>query len=392
MSKGLYKGIASEADLVLLKVQDDEGRITTENLVKALQWVLENHEFYNIRVVNMSVYDDCSVSYKASLVDQLAEELIGKGVVVVAAVGNKEDGEIKPPGNSLNVIAVGGIDDGNCIDGSATSLYHSTYGYTTDGLVKPELVANAIWIAAPILPGTKEKTEAEMLHRLLTLTDIQLQQAFEKNDVVLKEKINLDSILYSQPVAGLIRNAIKLRIRDTKYFHPDYMHVDGTSFAAPLVTAVIAQLLEVEPTLTPMQIRTILFSTAKPFHDLPIERQGFGYVQPRKAVMKAMKKGVVADLHCSPCINHLRNTIEFYIQHDWASQVALAGTFNKWSSDMLLLEHGRNGIWKIEIPMLPKGRYTYKFFVDENIWIEDVCNPFREPDGMNGWNSVLEVN
>ncbi|HEY0679932.1 MAG TPA: S8 family serine peptidase, partial [Chitinophagaceae bacterium] len=109
MSKGLYKGIASEADLVLLKVQDDEGRITTENLVKALQWVLANHEFYNIRVVNMSVYDDCSVSYKASLVDQLAEELIGKGIVVVAAVGNKEDGEIKPPGNSLNVIAVGGI-------------------------------------------------------------------------------------------------------------------------------------------------------------------------------------------------------------------------------------------------------------------------------------------
>jgi len=37
----LSKGIASDAELVLIKVQDDEGRITTENIAKALEWVLK---------------------------------------------------------------------------------------------------------------------------------------------------------------------------------------------------------------------------------------------------------------------------------------------------------------------------------------------------------------
>ena len=44
---------------------------------------------------------------------RLAEQLVEEGIVVVAAVGNDENGVIKPPANSLNVIAVGGIDDDN---------------------------------------------------------------------------------------------------------------------------------------------------------------------------------------------------------------------------------------------------------------------------------------
>jgi len=33
----------------------------------------------------------------------------------------------------------------------------------------------------------------------------------------------------------------------------------------------------------------------------------------------------------------------------------------------------------------------YKFFIDERMWAEDIENQFREPDGVTGWNSVLEV-
>ena len=35
--------------------------------------------------------------------------------------------------------------------------------------MKPELLANAIWIAAPILPEHKRTTEAEALYRLLQI-------------------------------------------------------------------------------------------------------------------------------------------------------------------------------------------------------------------------------
>ena len=86
-----------------------------------------------------------------------------------------------------------------------------------------------------------------------------------------------------------------------------------------------------------------------------------------------------------------QKTIGFYVQHDCASQISLAGSFNHWAQDVLLLEPGKNGLWKIEIPMLPAGRYQYKFFVDDRSWIEDVNNPYREPDGFSGFNSILII-
>ena len=93
----------------------------------------------------------------------------------------------------------------------------------------------------------------------------------------------------------------------------------------------------------------------------------------------------------SPRINKTKKTIEFYIHNDCAQQISLAGSFNHWAQDVLLLEPGMNGIWKIEIPLLPAGKYQYKFFLDDTMWMEDVDNPYREPDGHSGFNSVLLV-
>jgi hypothetical protein len=55
------------------------------------------------------------------------------------------------------------------------------------------------------------------------------------------------------------------------------------------------------------------------------------------------------------------------------------------------MEPANNGLWKIEIPMLP-WKISYKFLIDKHHWMEDIDNPFREPDGFNGFNSVLIVN
>ncbi len=387
LSNGLYKGIASDAELVLLKVQNEEGHIPTKNICKALQWVLQNHEAYNIRIVNMSLGDDTIESYKASAVDQLAEQLIEKGIVIVAAVGNDENGTVKPPANSLNVIAVGGIDDENMLGDVNTKLYHSSYGKTQDELMKPELVAHAIWIAAPILPGTKEQHESETLHYLLKLDDEKLK--YELPDLFGKTQLD-NSVLQTGDVYYL-RNTIVKRIQTCKYISPAYMHVDGTSFAAPIVSSVIAQLLEVNPSLTPSDVRTILFSTAQRLENLNAVRQGFGCVQPRKAIIKVLKKELISKTNGTPYVNHLKRTIEFYTQVDYASQVSLAGSFNDWAQDVLLMEPGINSLWKIEIPILPAGQYQYKFFVDEKIWMEDVCNPYREPDGFAGFNSILKI-
>ena len=43
-------------------------------------------------------------------------------------------------------------------------------------------------------------------------------------------------------INNFIQQSIVQRVQSCKFISSDYMHVDGTSFAAPIVTAVIAQL------------------------------------------------------------------------------------------------------------------------------------------------------
>lgn len=386
LSNGLYKGIASDSEVVLLKVQNEAGTITDENIAKALKWVLANHKTYGIRVVNISVGANAVLAYRLSEIDLAVEKLTEQGIVVVAAVGNDEKEMIKPPANSPNVIAVGGIDDGNNLESPINGLYHSTYGQTSDGLMKPDLLANAIWIAAPILPGTKEQQESEILHQLLLLPDGELKSAVTK----ISNEIHIEASVYKESPEK-IRAALIKRIQTCKYISSHYMHVDGTSFAAPIVSSIIAQVLEVNPQAGPVTIRELLFSTAKRIKSLPALRQGYGIVSPRKAVLKAMQREALLRPTSSPQINSSQKTISFFIHHDCASQISLAGSFNNWAQDILLMEAEKNGLWKIEIPMLPAGRYQYKFFVDDKTWMEDVYNPYREPDGFSGFNSILVI-
>ena len=385
-SNGLYKGIASDAELVLIRVQDNAGHISTENIVKALHWVLLHHREYGIRIVNMSLGDDVAVSYKESEVDKLAEALIAEGITIVAAVGNDENGTVKPPANSLNVIAIGGIDDDNKLDHSWTA-YHSSYGKTVDELMKPEMVAHAIWISAPILPGTGEAKEAAILYELVNTADSLL--AGKLRETIHHTKLATKVANTTDTTA--IREIIVNRIQQCKYIAPHYMHVDGTSFAAPIVTAVIAQLLEINPQLTPAAIRHILFSTSKRISHLAAERQGFGMVQPRKALLQVLKRETISKTYECPQVDKQRQSIAFIVHNDIATQISLAGSFNQWAPDTLLMESHKNGLWKIEIPLLPPGRYQYKFCIDDHLWIEDTDNPFREPDGIAGFNSVLIV-
>jgi serine protease AprX len=387
LSNGLYKGIAGDAELILLKVQDANGKISNEHIETALEWVLENYTQYDIRIVNISLGADDAVSYKQSRIDQLAEQLVQKGITVVAAVGNDECGLIKPPANAPSVIAVGGLNDENNIESEAVNLYHSTYGLTIDSLVKPDLVAPAIWIAAPILPGTNEQLESETLHYLLQQEDETLPGTLHK----LIDKTQLDRQLLNYNDIQSIRDAISTRIQTCKYISPHYMHVDGTSFAAPIVSSVIAQLLQAQPDLTPAEIRQIVYSTAERLEQFPAQRQGFGVIRPKRALLKVLKQQPSVQLFNSPMIDVTRKTISFHVQHDCAEQVALAGSFNHWAKDVLLMEPEKNGAWRIEIPMLPAGKYQYKFFVDQKRWLEDINNPYREPDGFSGFNSILLI-
>lgn len=144
------------------------------------------------------------------------------------------------------------------------------------------MVANDIWIAAPILPGIPEKTTAEILHELVAMSDDDLQ--FINPDLLKKTGINHD--FYKTNGVTFLRSQIISQIQTTKFFTVAYMHVDGASFAAPIVSEVIAQLLQAQPLLTPRQIRRALFNSAKRISGIPVEQQGYGYIQPKIALLK----------------------------------------------------------------------------------------------------------
>ena len=87
-SLGHHAGIAPDAALVALKVLDAQGRGTISNAIAALDWVLANHQQYNIRVVNLSVGAAVRESYWTDPLTLAAKRVADAGVVVVTAAGN----------------------------------------------------------------------------------------------------------------------------------------------------------------------------------------------------------------------------------------------------------------------------------------------------------------
>jgi len=59
-------------------------------------------------------------------------------------------------------------------------LYHSNFGKTADGLIKPEIIAPAMFVAAPILPETKDYEIAETLSILASAPDYSFQNLLQE--------------------------------------------------------------------------------------------------------------------------------------------------------------------------------------------------------------------
>jgi len=89
----------------------------------------------------------------------------------------------------------------------------------------------------------------------------------------------------------LLRQLITIKLREGNVINHYYKYVDGTSFAAPIVSSIVACMLEANPRLTPQQIKRILISTAERVPSIAVERQGWGVVGARAAVEAALKTG-----------------------------------------------------------------------------------------------------
>jgi serine protease AprX len=281
LSNGFYRGLAPNADVVLVKLART-GRIRDDDIGSGLRYVLENRDRHKIRVVNISAGGDAEKSYLNDPLSELVDECVRQGITVVCAVGNAghlPNHPIFPPASGPSTIAVGGLDDQNSLNRARRGMYRSSYGPTIDGLQKPELIAPSIWVPAPILPNTPTAQQAELLNELDNASDDRLHEIITEHDGVDAE---LDAAL-DRPVHS-IRQIITLKMRRENVITPHYKYVDGTSFSAPIVSSLVAQMLEANPSLTPQQVKRILIDTAERLPNYEVDRQGWGVIEARRAV------------------------------------------------------------------------------------------------------------
>ncbi|HVF64542.1 MAG TPA: S8 family peptidase [Casimicrobiaceae bacterium] len=158
-------------------------------------------------VINLSLggESNCNSAYQ-----QTVTELVGMGIVIVASAGNSAGHRVGTPANCNGVIAVGGL-----------RHVGAKVGFSDVG----ETVA----ISAPggncinVTPGS------ECLYPILTTN-----------------------------------NAGATTPGESTYTHSFDISV-GTSFSTPLVSGTVALMLSAQPSLSPIQVRTILQSTSRTF-------------------------------------------------------------------------------------------------------------------------------
>jgi serine protease AprX len=291
LSHGLYRGLAAEANVVLVKV-GSASRIRHDDIRRGLAWVTRNRERYRIRVVNVSCGGDYEASYLEDALSRAAEAATRAGLLVVAAAGNlgdKPGHPVLPPASAPSVLTVGGLDDKNRLQFSGYDMYHSSYGPTIDGLQKPEVIAPGIWVAAPILPGTPTAEQAALLARLAASPDADLRQALDEGSGV---DADLDAARALEP--PLVRQLVAAKIRDHNVISGAYKHVDGTSFAAPVVSSLAALLVEANPALSPRELKRLVIATARRLPHVEVDRQGWGVVDVPRACLAAEASAAAA--------------------------------------------------------------------------------------------------
>src|SRR5204862_5358709 len=68
----IYRGIASEANTVLVKV-GMSSRVRHSDLARGIRWVLRHREEFKIRIINISAGGDFEASYLTDELSQAAE-------------------------------------------------------------------------------------------------------------------------------------------------------------------------------------------------------------------------------------------------------------------------------------------------------------------------------
>jgi serine protease AprX len=204
------------------------------NVIRGIQWVVQNRKSYGIRIVNLSLGAPSTTSYLDDPLAAAVEIAWHSGLVVVTSAGNNgpRPGTVTTPGHDPYVITVGAVDMSSTRDRRDDVVTPwSSRGQANSLVVKPDVVA----------PGRK----------------------------IVSTSVNSSflSLLYPE------------RIVDGSYFR-----LSGTSQAAAAVSGVAALVLSANPGMTPNRVKWQLMSTANRLPDFGTDAQGAGYVNAATAI------------------------------------------------------------------------------------------------------------
>ncbi len=282
-SEGRYRGLAHGAQLVLIKVSDFRGNIKEHDILRGLLWLIENHRAYNVRLCSISVGGDFPSDDPDHPLHAAIRALYAENVLTICAAGNGGTQQLLPPASAPEALTVGGVDDGNSIDLARWQLYPHNYGIAYDGMLKPEIVTAARWIAAPILPYSTMAREARWLAPLLSARTPAEAEAILAAGCADLKRGNLPCALDTHGQWA----ALQARIHKYKLIDARHQHVEGTSVAAAIATSVVAQMLEANPRLSAGAIRALLRATAVILPHWSEAAQGGGILDAHTAVLAA---------------------------------------------------------------------------------------------------------
>ena len=278
---------APDAGIVAVKVMADDGSGRPSDIIAGIKYVLEqNKNGADIDIINMSLGggpdgfpDELHPINRAV---KLATE---SGVTVVAAAGNTGPKEttIGSPAEAPESIAVGAL-----LNPSHISTF-SSRGPTEGGLLKPDVMAPGEFITGWSVPNSEIEQTAQVVVALRAMPAPALKSLLEENpDLIMS--LGLPPQVVDMP-AEEVEKLVKPNLPPTFIPAPGLVAAPGTSFAAPLVSGVLAS-LEEEKDITPEASLALLRETADKVGQDGENVQGRGIVDALEA-LEFVKSGRV---------------------------------------------------------------------------------------------------
>jgi serine protease AprX len=217
-------GSAPAVKFVDVRVLGRTGIGYTSEVIAGIDWVIANRSRYGIRIINLSLGHPVAEAVSTDPLCQAVARAVRAGIVVVASAGNYGMtstgaivlGGVTSPGNSPDALTVGAVDTMGTANRADDKLAaYSSRGPTRfDFNVKPDVIAPGTRVVSAEVVGSYIATNYPSWH-----------------------------------VAGSGKNS--------------YGRLSGTSMSTAVVAGGVALLLDMQPDLSPAQVKLLIQSGAR---------------------------------------------------------------------------------------------------------------------------------